>query len=256
MKISIITISYADGPALERAIRSVAAQQLPPGTELEHIIVCGDSPADTHPAVRLAPMTDARVCFLPPKGCYNALNEGISRSSGDIIGMLHGSDIFANDRVLDRVAEVFSSADAPDFCYGDIAYFRPDNPDKAVRTYSAKDFSPTMLLKGIAPPHPSLFITARCLKAVGGYKEDYIIGADFDLFVRLMLSSNPHMGIYLPGVSTLMSTGGLSTKPYNILVVNTREKMRALRENGFRPSLAQMLARFIYHPSRKKLSHI
>ena len=46
MKISVVTITRNDGPLLARTISSIYAQKLPPGVELEHIIVdgCSDTP--------------------------------------------------------------------------------------------------------------------------------------------------------------------------------------------------------------------
>lgn len=46
MKISVVTITRNDGPLLARTISSIYAQKLPPGVELEHVIVdgCSDTP--------------------------------------------------------------------------------------------------------------------------------------------------------------------------------------------------------------------
>ncbi len=46
MKISVVTITRNDGALLARTIRSIYAQKLPQGVELEHIIVdgCSDTP--------------------------------------------------------------------------------------------------------------------------------------------------------------------------------------------------------------------
>ena len=41
MKISVVTITRNDGALLARTIRSIYAQKLPQGVELEHIIVDG-----------------------------------------------------------------------------------------------------------------------------------------------------------------------------------------------------------------------
>ena len=39
-------------------------------------------------------------------GIYDALNKGILRASGDIIGILHSDDLFFDDYVLGRVADI------------------------------------------------------------------------------------------------------------------------------------------------------
>ena len=40
----------------------------------------------------------------PDKGIYDAINKGISRATGDIVGLMHSDDVFANQEVLSKVA--------------------------------------------------------------------------------------------------------------------------------------------------------
>ncbi|WP_156505720.1 glycosyltransferase, partial [Sulfitobacter sp. HI0054] len=49
----------------------------------------------------------AQLVSEPDDGIYDAINKGISRASGDIIGLMHSDDFFADDLVLERVAEAF-----------------------------------------------------------------------------------------------------------------------------------------------------
>lgn len=250
MKISVITISYRDGALLRRAIDSVYSQALPEGVELEHIIVCSDTSAEAAGICDYARGKGSEIIVIPPKGCYNALNAGIRRATGDIVGILHGSDMYTGTDSLARVAGAFQKHN-PDFIYGDVHYIKASAPGKALRYYSGRDFTPDMMLRGIAPPHPSLYIRRDILLESGLYKEDYLIGADFDLFARLFFGGKELKWFYLPGALTAMELGGLSTKFYNTIVVNTREKLRALRENGLPASLPKVLSRYLWHINRK-----
>ena len=98
---------------------------------------------------------------------------------------------------------------------------------------------------GIAPPHPSLYVRRDIFSLVGLYKEDYLIGADFDFFIRLMLVNNI-VGQYLPINMVTMTTGGLSTQFYHRIFTNNREKYRALRENGIKINRFALLKRYFY----------
>ncbi|MCM1066331.1 MAG: glycosyltransferase [Muribaculaceae bacterium] len=252
MKISIITITYRDGALLKRAIDSIYAQELDADTELEHIIVSGDSEDDSEASalLRYAESMGSRIIRSKPQGCYNALNIGNAAATGDVIGLVHGSDMLADASVLAKVADTFR-AYKPDFVYADIIYISVERPGEVLRRYGAHDFSPELLSKGIAPPHPSLYMSRDTLRRVGRYKEDYLIGADFDLFIRLFRGG--FVGRYMPATTVAMEWGGLSTTLYNRIVVNTREKLRALRDNGCPVSAVRILLRYLHHPSRKKV---
>ena len=127
MKISVITITYHDGDLLRRAIDSVYAQRLPEGVELEHIIVSSDTDIAKNGVYCHAAASGSIIIETPPKGCYNALNQGIRRATGDIIGMLHGSDMYASTDALARVADVFAKENH-DFIYGDVKYIKASSP--------------------------------------------------------------------------------------------------------------------------------
>ena len=52
--------------------------------------------------------------------------------TGDVVGILHGDDIYANDHVLSTAAKVFED-ESIDSCYGDLQYVDRENPDRVVR---------------------------------------------------------------------------------------------------------------------------
>ena len=53
--------------------------------------------------------TDAKVTSEPDDGIYDALNKGIKQSSGDIIGILHADDRYADASVLGDVQAAFEN---------------------------------------------------------------------------------------------------------------------------------------------------
>lgn len=248
MKISIITITRNDGALLAKAIDSVALQQLPEGCELEHVIVASDSDNSNAHVYDFARSIGAKVIHVPSKGCYNALNIGIDAATGDVIGLVHGTDFFRSPMSLRRMAQPFLSDPRLDFAYGDIEYVQPGKPDKSVRNYRGSENAIELIRKGIAPPHPSLFIKSDVLKRVGAYKEEYKVAADFEFFVRL-LNRGEHEKFnyrYVPGVNVCMHTGGMSSTIFNRLIRNNLEKRKALRDNGINISWAKLLTRYFH----------
>ena len=242
MKITIITATYNNASTLETTIKSVVNQS---HEEVEYIIVDGASTdgsldiikryASRHPKV-------IKYISEPDTGVYNAINKGIRMSTGEVIGLLHGNDYFSSTDILSQVAEAMNDNAVP-FIYGDVKYTRVGS-DKVVRYYSSQQFTIEMLLQGIAPPHPSLYMRKELFDKYGFYKEDYLIGADFDMFLRLMVV-NKLEGKYLPLDMVTMTTGGLSTRFYHQIFTNNREKYRALRENSCNVSVFLLLKRYL-----------
>ncbi len=243
MKISVITATMNDGTALARTVDSVYAQRLPRGVELEHIIVDGGrtESAEVERAERLG----SKVLRMAPRGVYNAINAGIAAATGDVIGLVHGTDFFADADVLGRIAGAFGANDSPDFTYGDVTFCAPDTPGRIVRYYSGAHFSPDMLLRGFAPPHPSLFVRRDVMRKIGPYREDLVIASDFDLFVRLFHSDPRLRGQYIAGPAVTMSTGGISSGLLTRIGQSTSEICRVLRDHGLPHSRLRILSRFL-----------
>lgn len=245
MRFSIITITYGDGAKLDRALRSVYDQELAPGDELEHIIV--NSNKDLPPALQAAShRSNLKIVNMPPSGVYKAINAGLKKADGDVVGLLHGSDIYPDNTVLARVADTLRSTGA-DFVYGNINYIKGISSIRITGLYNADNFIPRHLRYGFAPPHPALFISRKVKEALGMYKEDYRIGADFDYFVRMFTHPAKFEGAYIPKALVYMDDDGLSRSLYARLYINAAEKRRALRENGINSSWLKLMRRYLLH---------
>ena len=243
MKITIITVTKNNATTLEKTIKSVADQTY---DDIDYIIVDGASSDESINIIKkwvsLYP-NKIRYVSEPDSGVYSALNKGIAMADGDIIGILHGNDSFSSNDVVERVATIMRDKDIP-FVYGDIHYIGKDG--EMVRYYSSENFDCSMLKIGIAPPHPSFYVRKSILDNYGVYRDDYLIGADFEMFVRLMLV-NKLSGVYIPMDMVTMTTGGLSTRLYHQIITNNREKYRALKENSIAFCSILLLKRYLYN---------
>lgn len=251
MKITIITATKNNAATLEKTIKSVVNQTF---DNIEYIIVDGvSSDGSLNIIKKWVSLYPEKIRYIsePDNGVYNALNKGIAMSSGDIIGILHGNDYFSSNEVVERVATIMADKNIP-FVYGDIHYIGKGG--EMVRYYSSENYDCSMLKMGIAPPHPSFYVRRSILESYGAYKEDYLIGADFEMFVRLMLV-NRLSGVYIPMDMVTMTIGGLSTRFYHQIITNNREKYRALKENSISVSPILLLKRYLYNLKSLFIKH-
>lgn len=234
--VSIITITKDNGSLLDLTVRSVRAQTA--FDRIEHVIIdSGESP--------LPPYDGASVFRMPPRGVYAAINEGIRRSTAPIVGMVHGNDVFASERVVERVLEIFAKDPDLDFVYGSLVY-RNCGSGKICRKYDSGKFRPALLDCGFAPAHPTLFARRRVFENVGLYDESFRISGDFEMWFRLFDPQNGFKWHFEPTVMTVMTKGGISSQLHNQLTVNVREKLRALRMHGRPANIFRLLRRFFY----------
>ena len=242
MKISVITATLNNAATLDATIKSVMHQT---HNDIELIVVDVASTDNSVEIIsRWQQLYPDKIRFIsePDNGVYNAINKGLKMASGDVIGTLHGNDTFTSTHILEQVAQAMSHNNI-DFVFGDISYC--DKAGKKVRYYTSADYDKSMLRYGIAPPHPSLYVRKNVFDAIGLYKEDYLIAADFDFFIRLMAVNNlPSQ--YLPLDMVTMSMGGLSTTLRHRIFTNNREKYRALRDNGIKICPLSLLKRYFY----------
>lgn len=104
-KFSIITISYNSESSIERTIKSVLSQSY---KNYEYIVVDGGSIDKTIDIIKqYEPLFEGRMKWVsePDKGIYNAMNKGVSRSDGDIIGIVN-SDDWLEEESLQKIINV------------------------------------------------------------------------------------------------------------------------------------------------------
>lgn len=235
MRISIVTICRNNSKGLARTIESVRSQYY---ADIEHVIVDGESTDGTD---KLLENCGATVISASPKGVYNAINVGIDATSGDVIGLLHAGDVFADEKVLNDIAHVFENQHC-DYLYGNIFYV--NGHGRVTRRYRGASSSLSQLLHGNMPPHPSLYMTRQCYDKIGQYVENYKICGDFDMFIRLF-SNTELKGAYLDRDVVAMAAGGVSATLFNRLFTNPRERLDALRAHGLPANPLRMLKHYI-----------
>lgn len=224
--ISIITATYNRGNVLRHALNSVDSQTY---SDYEHLIQDGGSSDDTLETLSEIQNPRRLVENAPDKGIYDALNRAFKRSSGDVVGVLHSDDFFANDYVLEKVALAFSDP-AIDAVYGDLQYVAKENTQKVIRNWVSGAFFPGRLHLGWMPPHPALFLRRRVIERWGGYDLSYSIAADYDAILRYF-SKPDFSAVYIPEVLVKMRVGGESNRSLERVLNKSYEDFKALRKN-------------------------
>lgn len=226
MTISIVTAVYNRVETVSDALRSLQLQHL---QDVEHIIQDGGSNDGTLDAVRDLTTAGTKVESAPDTGIYDALNKGIARATGDVIGLLHSDDLFANTNVLDRVSEAFADSDV-DGVYGDLEYVAQDDPNRVIRYWRSGSYHPNLLRRGWMPPHPTLFLRREVFDRHGAYDTSFRIAADYEAMLRWLTKGQIRLA-YIPEVLVKMRVGGESNRSLERILRKSREDLRAIRRH-------------------------
>jgi glycosyltransferase len=227
MKISIVTATYNRAQTIAEAVHSLHRQS---HDDYEHLIQDGGSTDGTLEILESLAGQKTKIVSAPDKGIYDALNKGIARATGDVIGLMHSDDFFASDRVLEQVAEAFADPEI-DGVYGDLQYVSATNTSRVIRHWVAGAYTPKALKRGWMPPHPTLYLRQEVFARWGDYDTSYQIAADYDAMLRWLIRGNIKLA-YIPEVLVKMRVGGESNRSLGRILQKSREDYRAIKTNG------------------------
>lgn len=213
---------------ISSAIRSVQSQNY---SSVEHLIIDGSSTDGTVESINLLSLNNTVLISEPDEGIYDALNKGLAIASGEIIGLLHSDDLFADQNILTEIAKVFSDP-MIEMVYGDLDYVDRLDVDRTIRRWRSETFTSKSIGRGWMPPHPTLFIRRSLLEGMDKYDLAHRISADYDLIIRLFAKKRNN-SVYLPKVLVKMRVGGESNKSMRAILRKSHEDFCVLRKNGF-----------------------
>lgn len=206
MKISIITICYNSEKFISRAIESVLSQDF---NELEYLIIDGVSKDNTvsicesYRAVFEKKGVSYIISSEPDNGIYDAMNKGVSRATGDIIGILNSDDYYASPDVLSSVMKTMDD-DKLDSCFGNLLYVKDGKPYRYWKSGKPRTFK-----YGWMPPHPAFFVRRTVYNKIGNFRLDCGTAADYELMLR-MFQKNHISSEWVKKIFTYMEAGGAS----------------------------------------------
>jgi glycosyltransferase len=229
MKISIITVVHNNEKHIKGCIDSVINQTY---KDLEYIIVDGGSTDGTVDIIQNSKVKIQNCVFLSEKdnGIYDAINKGIKNSNGDVIGLLHSDDVFADNSVVEQVVSKFDNSKT-DSVYGDLEYVSANDTNKRLRYWRAGECDIKKLKHGWMPPHPAFFVKREVFSKFGLYSTEYKVAADYEMVLRLLWKERITTA-YLPIVITKMRWGGASNRDIASVMLKSREDYEALKANS------------------------
>lgn len=226
LKISVITAVVNRVDTITQALASMQRQTW---KQVEHIVIDG---ASTDGTLRVIEGQRDRLAVLvsePDHGIYDALNKGFALASGDVVGLMHSDDFYADERVLERVALAFADP-AVDGVYGDLDYVAKADPTRIIRRWRSGTYQRSRLAWGWMPPHPTLFLRRAVIEQWGGFDTSFRIAADYDAMLRYLARGRIRLH-YIPEVLVKMRVGGESNRSLPRILRKSREDYMALRRN-------------------------
>ena len=173
-KITIITVTKNSEKFIKQNIKSVQNQSY---KNYEHIIVDGNSEDNT---IKIIKSYKKKIKFIKnhnDKGLYHAMNVGIKKSSGYIIGILNSDYIYFKNS-LKLVNKYFKENKKLDFLFGSVYKHR-----------LLHGYNPSIInwSFGFYTTHSvGFFIKKKSQIKVGLYNLKYKYCADYDLFIRMI----------------------------------------------------------------------
>lgn len=226
LKISVVTAVLNRADTIAQAMKSVQLQSY---SNIEHIIQDGLSSDGTFNIISALANEKTKIDSRLDSGLYDAINSGIRRSTGDIVGLMHSDDFFAHPNVLNQVAIAFENPNIHGV-YGDLDYVSSHNPDRVIRRWKSGYFHPKKIRWGWMPPHPTLYLRRNVFEHLGYYDTNYRISADYEAILRYISRGKINLA-YIPDVMIKMRIGGESNRSLDMIIRKSREDLCAIRAN-------------------------
>jgi len=222
--VSIITVVFNGEKYLEQTIKSVINQTY---KNIEYLIIDGGSSDGTLDIVKKYEKQLSNWISEPDKGLYDAMNKGIKRAKGEIIGMINSDDWY-EENAVELIIKTYNENPKKKIFHGDRMDIHPNGSKKLKRFHPSKF---KFKYYGMTYNHPSMFVH-KDIYQKELYNTELRALSDYE-FVLKNLLSNPkkfyhidesYVNYRLDGLS-----GGMTTK--DIL----REGFIARKNAGLNP---------------------
>lgn len=176
--VSIITPSYNQGKFIRQTIDSVLSQDYP---NIEYIVVDGGSADNT---VDILKSYGNKIKWISEKdeGQADAVNKGIRKAQGQIIGWLNSDDMYLRGAVSKAVS-YFKSHPDTDMVYGEGYY--TDIDGNVTERYLTEKFSLERLAEQCIICQPTAFFTKEIAEKAGMLNAQLQLCMDYEFWMRI-----------------------------------------------------------------------
>ena len=211
---AIITVTYNAASTLGRTIDSVDSQTF---TDYEHIIVDGASHDGTAAIAHSKAGSRRRIVSEPDKGLYDAMNKGMSMTTGKYLIFLNAGDKFHSSDTLALFAKAISDNNTPGIVYGQTLIVDDNGTPIGPRHLTApENLTLRSFADGMMVCHQA-FVALR--RIADSYNLKYRYSADYEWCIKCLQHSRKNVGLGSTPVIDYLSEGE-----------TTRHRLRSLRE--------------------------
>lgn len=225
VRISIVTVTFNSAATIADTVRSVLDQTHAP---FEYIVIDGASSDDTLARINgfEHEFRDKGIRLIvssePDEGIYDAMNKGVKKATGDVVGIINSDDRY-EPCALETVATEYAR-DPFDLFYADVRMVLPDGRSfvkhSRNRKYAtSRDWN-----------HPTTFI-ARKIYDRYSYRTD-TIHDDYDLILRLK-RDNVKTKVVNKVIADFSMNGVSHKRSIRAAVSSIRTKYGIYRRNGY-----------------------
>ena len=200
MKFSIVTAVLNDAAHIAETMSSVLDDNA--DCEVEYIVIDGGSTDGTREIAERRVSELAAFVSEPDSGIYEAMNKGIARATGDVVGIINSGDHYLPGalKLVEKALE--GKCDERHILWGDVEYERGGR---------VRGFRPENRYVGAFAPHPSMFVPLVYYRKYGAYDAGMKLLGDYDFMYKAVnvVGVEP---VYLPDVLAFYRAGGLSDR--------------------------------------------
>ena len=226
MTVTIITICFNSEAVIKKTIESVLNQTY---TDIEYIIIDGASKdktveiAESYKGTFAEKGIDYKIFSEPDKGIYDAMNKGIAKAAGELVGLINSGD-FYEPQMIETAVKAYEEKPY-DIFYGDINLIK-DNGQIIVKK-SKYDKFPTSRHWN----HPTMVVRKAYYDEIGTYKCEGIHD-DFEFFLRAR-KKNARITIKNITLANFMTGGASNKKSFRQCKKRCKDRFKAYRDNGY-----------------------
>jgi glycosyltransferase involved in cell wall biosynthesis len=179
VSVSIITPSYNQGRFLERAIRSVLDQR---GVGAFEYLVMDGASSDESVAILKRYSSELEWVSEKDRGQADAVNKGLARAAGDIIGWLNSDDIFYTGAIA-AARDFLTGHPDIDVVYGNGNHI--DERERVLEPYPTENWDFERLKERCFLCQPAVFFRRRVVERFGPLDIRWCYTLDYEYWLRL-----------------------------------------------------------------------
>ena len=210
-KVSVITAVYNGKEYLNRCIKSIKKQSY---ESIEYIVIDGGSNDGSIGIIKKHEEVIDYWVSEHDDGVYDAMNKGIRRATGDVIGLLNADDYY-EEHTAQIVADTYEK-NPESIIVGAMNRILPDGSTYTLRRRLSQSVLDSEIYYRTPVNHPATFVPASVYDRIGLFDPSIKICSDYDLICRAYQAGISF--VFVNRVLSNMQVGGMSSGTNNVFL--------------------------------------